>query len=173
MNKLSFNAMRGPAVVVIAGLAGGLAEVLWIGASAALLGVDAAHVAREVAATVLPAMATLAAAPWFGLGVHFALSIALAAMFGFVSRRTGLPATPGVWLVAAVALLAGVWAMNFLVVLPWLNPAFTGLLPIGVTFISKLLFAVALWTVFAALARNPPARARTGARDPWSRHETA
>lgn len=158
MNRLPLFTTRDPVVVVIAGLAGGLAEVLWVGASAAVLGVDAMHVAHEVAVTVLPAVATSAAAPWLGFAVHFALSIVLAVAFSFVIGRAWL--RMGGRLIAAVALLAGVWAVNFLVVLPWLNPAFTALLPLGVTFVSKLLFAIALWGVFAVLLSHPRARAR-------------
>lgn len=162
MNELSFSSMRGPAVVVIAGLAGGLAEVLWIGASAAILGVDAANVAREVAATVLPAIATSTTVPWMGLVVHFALSIALAVAFSFIIRRAGMPAGRGRGLAAAVVVLASVWAVNFLIVLPWLNPAFTELLPAGVTFVSKLLFAFALWSVFAMHSWSSRITAKVG-----------
>jgi hypothetical protein len=157
MNRTSFNLAHGTRVVVIAGLAGGLAEVLWIGASAAVLGVDAVRVAREVAATVMPAAATAE----LGLAVHLALSLALAAVFSGVTGHIWPHAGQGVLLVAAVALLAGVWAVNFLVLLPWLNPAFTALLPLGVTFVSKLLFAFALWGALAVSSWSPRHAARS------------
>ena len=163
MNRLSINAVHGPAIVVIAGLVSGLAEVLWVGASAAVLDVDAALVARQVAATVLPAVADSTAAPWLGLAVHFALSVVLAAAFGLINERVWPHLGIGARLVAAMALLAGVWAVNFLVLLPWLNPVFTTLLPLGVTFVSKLLFALALWGVFAALMWNPRSPTRANA----------
>jgi hypothetical protein len=44
--------------------------------------------------------------------------------------------------------LATVWAVNFLVVLPYLNPGFVDLLPYSVTLVSKLLFGVSAATVF-------------------------
>lgn len=163
MNRPSFNTTRGPGVVVIAGLAGGLAEVLWVGASAAVLGVDATHVVREVAATVMPAATATAE---LGLAVHFALSLALAAVFSYITGRIWPHAGLGERLAAAVVLLASVWAVNFLVVLPWLNPAFTTLLPPGVTFVSKLLFALALWGVFAVLSWNPRARTQRSQASP-------
>lgn len=159
VSKLSWKVVRSPVVVVIAGLVSGLMEVLWVSASAAVLGVDAVHVAREVAATVMPASTATVEQ---GLALHFTLSLALAALFGQINERIWPHAGLGMRLVAAVAFLAGVWAVNFLVVLPWLNPAFTLLLPLGVTFVSKLLFALALWSVFAMLAWNP--RVRTEAR---------
>ena len=163
MNRLSINAVHGPAIVVIAGLVSGLAEVLWVGASAAVLDVDAALVARQVAATVLPAVADSTAAPWLGLAVHFALSVVLAAAFGLINERVWPHLGIGARLVAAMVLLAGVWAVNFLVLLPWLNPAFTTLLPLGVTFVSKLLFALALWGVFTLLLWNPRSPTRANA----------
>ena len=45
---------------------------------------------------------------------------------------------------SAAVTLALVWLMNFFVVLPALNPAFTELLPYPLTFASKLLFAIAM-----------------------------
>jgi hypothetical protein len=43
--------------------------------------------------------------------------------------------------------LATVWAVNFLLVLPYLNPRFVDLLPYSVTLASKLLFGLAAATV--------------------------
>lgn len=153
MSRLSFNTardtVRGPGVVVIAGTAGGLAEVLWVAASAAQFDVDAARVAGEVAATVLPVLPVSAVAPALGLFVHFVLSLALAAVFGFVLERVGPQAGPVAQVAAALTLLTVVWAVNFLVLLPWLNPVLTTLLPPGVTFTSKLLFALAMAGTFA------------------------
>lgn len=146
MNGHSIKMTHGPVVIVIAGLAGGLTEVLWVGASATVLGVDAVHLAREVAATVISAAVATAE---LGLVVHFALSLALAAVFSYIAGRVWPHAGASVQLVAAMAMLACVWAVNFLVVLPWLNPVFTTLLPLGITFVSKLLFALALWAVLA------------------------
>ncbi len=155
MNESFFNASQVPAAVVVAGLAGGLAEVLWIGASAMALGVDGWRVVREVAVTVLPVAADSSTAPALGFIVHFVLSIALAAGFVHVLERVRPQTGPGAWLAAAVVSLAIVWSVNFLVVLPWLNPAFVTLLPFGITFISKLLFAVAMWGAFTGLSWSP------------------
>jgi len=50
---------------------------------------------------------------------------------------------PELTIVSATAALALVWAVNFFLVLPHVNPAFTMLMPYPVTFISKLLFGLA------------------------------
>jgi len=44
----------------------------------------------------------------------------------------------------AVVALSGVWAINFFVVLPTLNPVFVTLMPYGITLISKMLFGLAM-----------------------------
>lgn len=155
MDKLLADGPQVPGHVVIAGLVGGLAEVLWVGASAMMLGVDGWQVAREVAVTVLPFVAGAAIAPVLGFIVHFVLSIALAAGFVLAAERVWPQAGLGGRLVAAVTLLAVVWSVNFLVVLPWLNPVFVTLLPLGVTFVSKLLFAFAMWGAYAVLLWSP------------------
>lgn len=127
--------------VVAAGAAGGAAEVLWISGAAAVLGVEGSHIARAVTGTVVPVAADTAWAPWLGLAIHFLLSFALAAVFiPLLARRLHRAAL----ITAGVGTLALVWAFNFVVLLPVVNPAFTTLLPYPVTLISKLLFGLAM-----------------------------
>jgi hypothetical protein len=68
------------------------------------------------------------------------LGVAVAAAFSapLLRRIGGWPRSTLV-----VATLGIVWAVNFLVVLPVLEPAFLTLLPLAVTLASKLLFGVA------------------------------
>jgi hypothetical protein len=44
---------------------------------------------------------------------------------------------------AVVALLMTVWAINFFVVLPVVNPGFVTVVPLAISFISKTLFGIA------------------------------
>ena len=136
-------------VIILAGLAGAMAEVVWIAAYCALTPLHGSEVLRGIAATVAPTIAQMAWAPILGLLIHFALGIAVAYAFAAVvwkgfSRRRGARAT----LVSAVIALGAIWAFNFSIVLPNWNPEFAGLLPYGVTFASKLLFGAALAVVF-------------------------
>src|SRR5689334_1046355 len=73
--------------MLVAGLVGGLAEVLWVSLYAAFTPADSAVVAREVTETVFGAGAGGAYAPMLGVGLHMLLSIALAAMFTVVVWR--------------------------------------------------------------------------------------
>jgi hypothetical protein len=142
---MKLDADRGIARVAVAGAAGGAAEVLWIGLVAAVLGIDGSRIAQAVTTTVLPSFETSWAA-WLGLGIHFLLSLALAAVFApVVARRL----RGAVLVAAAVGALGLVWALNFFVLLPALNPAFTTLLPLQVTLASKLLFGAVMGLVLA------------------------
>jgi len=146
--------------VLLAGLAGGLAEVLWVMGYSALTPLTTATVAQEITRTVLPPMATSAAAPVLGLGIHLLLSLALALVF--VRVLTFLSAWHGQAsriLANGVLALLVVWMVNFLLVLPVLNPAFTALMPWPVTFISKGLFGLAMGVVLLS-----PAVHRTASR---------
>jgi hypothetical protein len=129
---------------LLAGTAGGAAEVLWIAAYSSGTQTRSLDVAREVTASLFPAAAELAAAPLLGIAIHMLLSLAL----GLVLAKLLLGWARG-WLVTgAIAALACVWALNFLVVLPAVNPAFVTLMPLAVTLASKLLFGAALgWTL--------------------------
>lgn len=135
--------------VMVAGAAGGAVEVLWIALATVLLGVEGWQVSRAVTATVFPAYAVAEFAPWVGLAIHFALSFALAAVFVYAAGRR----LRGVALFAAATVsLGAVWSINFLVLLPALNPVFTTLLPHPVTLVSKLLFGVAMAAVLHSSA---------------------
>jgi hypothetical protein len=136
--------------VLVAGLAGGIAEILWVLAYGAFAPVSATEVAREVTASVLPGAAASAAAPALGVGIHLALSIALAGAFVAALARL-FPGRHGAagYVAIAVAALAGVWALNFLLILPVLNPRLVTLMPYAATLASKALFGLAMGAMLA------------------------
>ena len=103
--------------------------------------IEMAEIAREVSATVAPMSAASALAPWLGLIIHFLLSLALALVF---ARVVGNRLRGAALLAASVGTLAAVWAFNFFVLLPAINPEFVTRLPYGVTLVSKLLFGVGM-----------------------------
>ena len=143
--------------VLIAGLVGGLAEVAWVSLYAALTPLDGATVGREITETVFGDAAGGAYAPFFGFGIHMVLSIALAAAFTVALWRWAAHAGKAGILGASIGTLAAIWAMNFFVVLPATNPAFVGLMPLSVTFTSKMLFGAAMGLALCRVPRRSPA----------------
>ena len=134
-----------PAAVILAGLAGALAEVIWIAAYCSIMPLTGNEVLQQITASVFPSAGGAAWAPALGLIMHFALGIAVAYGFAIlvwqpVARRMGSGAT---WCTALLA-LSSIWAINFFVLLPTINPAFAGLMPYSVTFASKGLFGAAM-----------------------------
>ena len=142
---------RSLAIGALAGFAGGTAEIIWVGLYAAVAGISATAVAQGVTTAVLPVDGATAAALWGGIVIHMALAVALGAALGSAFRAVPLPFSgPWVQSSAVVAVLVAVWAVNFLVVLPWLSPAFVDLLPYPVSFTSKLLFGLTAAAVLGA-----------------------
>ena len=135
--------------IVLAGLAGGFAEMLWIAIYGALSPVSATEIAREVTASVFPGAASAPGSLALGIGIHLALSIALAFAF-FALLRNFLHGDTGT-IVIAVGALVVVWAFNFLVLLPVVNPRFPTLLPFAATLLSKALFGAAMGATLAKL----------------------
>lgn len=131
--------------LLLAGLAGGVAEILWVALYSIFATASGSEIARQVAASLWPPLASGAFAVPAGIAIHLALSLALGAFFAaaiwlpFARRHGG-----AVTLASAVVVLAGVWVVNFFIVLPVLNPAFVLLMPYGVTLFSKLLFGIAM-----------------------------
>ena len=135
------------------GLAGGLAEVLVVGAYAGVAGVDAENVAGAIATAVRvdPGSAIV------GLAVHMAMAAGLGLALLAGAKASGLLRDRSAMQTYALALLAlgAIWALNFFVVLPVFSPGFVHLLPYPVTLTSKLMFAVAA----VARLRSMPADA--------------
>jgi len=133
----------------IAGLAGGAMEVAWIALYQSLSGHDGAIVARGVTQTVIPDLAAAPSAVALGLAIHMALAVGLGIVIAVMVPKL-LPRIVGTVLepMLVVALLVGVWAMNFFVVLPAINPDFVTLVPYGASLASKVLFGFAAATVF-------------------------
>ncbi len=128
---------------VIAGAAGGLAEIAWVTLYADVTGGNAAVLARGVttAAGLASLFPSLSAA--LGIALHMALAVTLGialafAWRGFSFRREAVSPFPLV-----LAALAGVWVVNFFLVLPIVSPAFVHLMPYSVSLVSKMLFALA------------------------------
>lgn len=137
--------------ILLAGLLGGAAEVVWIGIYAWLTPIEGVAVSRAVATTVFPALADPLVATLSGVAIHFALSVATAVLFCWLVWRPLANVTHGLnaAILASLIALAGVWAVNFLVLLPLINPAFVLLLPYSVTLVSKLIFGVAMgWALY-------------------------
>ena len=143
--------------VIVAGLAGGLIEVAWILSYSSISSASAAEVARQITCSVMPYSVNAGSAVLLGVGIHLLLSIALAAgfvvlLYGPVARRFG---ATGVF-ISGLATLSAIWAVNFLILLPALNPAFPMLMPYAVTFTSKLLFgAVMSWVLVKSPKMQP------------------
>jgi hypothetical protein len=142
-------------LALVAGAAGGVAEMLWMAAYSSLAPSSAVQVAEAVTASVVPGAAHLAFAPVFGVLIHMLLSVALGVglaklVLWPIASRYGA----GLLLPAALAALAVVWAVNFFLILPALNASFVTLMPLAATLTSKLLFGAALgWTLHADRAR--------------------
>ena len=135
--------------ILLAGLAGGVAEILWVALYSIFAQASGSEIARQVTASLWPSLASGAFAVPVGIAIHLALSLALGAIFAAAiwlpfARQRGSVVT----LTCAVVALASVWAMNFFIVLPALNPAFVMLMPYEVTLLSKLLFGIAMAWAF-------------------------
>lgn len=132
-------------LIALGGLAGGLAEVVWVTLYALASDISAVEVARQVTASLSPAAAAWAIAPALGVAIHMVLALTLAALCApllmrFAARREGAAALVLLSLIA----LTTVWAVNFFVVLPTVNPDFIKLMPYAATLASKMLFGLAM-----------------------------
>lgn len=145
------------------GLAGGAAEVAVVGLAALSAGIGGWFVAEGVSAATFGDLFRGDQAVAVGMIVHFALSFLIAACFvpfaAQVERRFGAVAV----VAASAAALSAVWAMNFFVVLPRVAPEFVTVVPLEVSFLSKLSFGVVMGLALVSPSRINESRPRTPA----------
>jgi len=154
------SAIRTGSTGAIAGLAGGGAEIGWIAIYQHLSGGEAAAVARGVTVPLFPTLGTATVAVPLGIAIHMGLATLLGVAIA-VLVRSQLPRSAPMVLepLAVVGLLVGVWATNFFLVLPAINPAFVALTPDTTGLISKVLFGAAAALVLRLLDEPHPAAA--------------
>ena len=129
---------------IVAGAAGGIAEVAWVTCYAGLTGGSPAAVARGVT-TAAGVNALLPAFPvGLGAAVHMLLAVALgiALVCAWTALRARGPVLNNPYPFTLTALTA-VWVINFFVVLPIVSPTFVHMVPYAVSLASKLLFGLA------------------------------
>ncbi len=128
---------------ILAGAAGGLAEIIWVSIYSTVSGASAASVAYGVT-TAAGLTALFPSAPAaVGIAIHMTLAVllgvALACLWQGTAGRFSLQGR----FAGVLALLAAVWAVNFFVVLPAISPDFVHMVPYAVSLTSKLLFGLA------------------------------
>jgi hypothetical protein len=135
----------------LGGIAGGVAEIGWIGFYGTATGTPLGPVARGIVESVSPALVASARATEFGILIHLGLALVLGIGLALAfSLASPCPKGGHSEFALTIPVLATVWTVNFLLVLPQVNPAFVHLLPYGVTLSSKLLFGFAAAATFRA-----------------------
>ena len=135
---------------IVAGAAGGIAEIIWILVYATATGTDAATLARGITtaagANLIFANGSVAAGVVVHMVLAVTLGVALAFTWTYFSRRWARQMSPYVLVTFA---LAAVWVVNFLFVLPLLSPDFVQIVPYPISLASKLLFGLAASAVLS------------------------
>lgn len=137
-------------VGAVAGLAGGAAEIAWILLYSGLGTVDGNSVAQGVTATFSDSVAVSSAGVTLGVLIHMMIAIVLGIAIALVSRKI-LPQVRSVLLEPCFVVtgLVGVWAVNFYLLLPVINPDFVHLLPLEASLASKVFFGIAAASVLS------------------------
>lgn len=135
--------------ILLAGMAGGMAEIVWFGLVGLLLSMNVQDVAAGITASVSPDWGASPYAAFTGVLIHLFLSVALAAVYIATLGRWSISrfGLAGQLLIGMSALVL-VWAMNYLVILPVLNPSFIELSTYGLSLPSKALFGITMALTF-------------------------
>lgn len=131
-----------------AGLAGGLAEVVFMSLYSAISGMSGETVLSLITYTFSGSefsFGQLGAAS--GLAIHLLLSAAIGFVFGasmYAMRGGADRPSYGRVAVSGAVVLVGIWAFNFFLLLPQINPLFVSYVPLTAAFLSKLMFGLSL-----------------------------
>jgi hypothetical protein len=136
---------------ILAGFLGGLIEIGWVSLYADITGQDARAFARGVtSATGVRALLPSFHSPLLDISVNMTFVVLLSLLLtfawrAFAEKRNLINPFPFM-----LAVLAGVWVINFFVVLPMFRPGFIHLVPYPVSLGSSLLLGI----VIAAVLRE-------------------
>lgn len=134
---------------VIAGLAGGAVEISWIALYMYFSGGEAAVIARGVSQTLFPQLVSPTVAVPVGIAAHMGLAIILGIVISIFIRSVLPHTTSAIFeILGVITVLVAVWAINFFVILPVINPDFVTLVPYATSLTSKVLFGAAAALVF-------------------------
>jgi hypothetical protein len=127
-----------------AGAAGGLAEIAWVALYAGVTGGDAAIIAKGVTSAAGVSAFLPSSTVMLGIIVHMSLAVIVGILLAFAWRelREQWPSLKNPYPLALAA-LAGIWVLNFFIMLPIVSPAFVHLVPYCISLTSKLLFGIA------------------------------
>jgi hypothetical protein len=139
---------------VLLGLAGGIAEVIWIALYGSMAAIDPSEVSLAINAAVqraLPGLPLVTTALMQGILIHMVAAVALGVALAFIWRSLladrQAPVNEYTFMIGALTII---WALNFFVVLPLISPAyldlhraFVELVPYPVSLASKILFGLA------------------------------
>lgn len=138
---------------LVAGLVGGLAEVIWI--TVLTRAGETPEVARGITAAITTEFAVLTYGPLLGLTIHFILAGALGVAMGLIwIRFLGRSFLNWGGTIFAVATLCFVWTVNFHVVLPIISPEFLKLVPSEIGLSSKIIFALGFLSAWQLIDRR-------------------
>jgi hypothetical protein len=143
---------------ILAGLLGGLIEIGWVSLYGEITGEDARAFARGITSAVgvralLPSFHSAFLDVLANMTFVVVLSVVLTFAWRAIAGKRNWT-NPFPFMLAA---LAGVWVINFFVVLPIIRPAFIHLVPYPVSLASALLLGV---VVAAVVREEAPSRRR-------------
>ena len=135
--------------IVLAGIAGGTVEIIWVLLYSFGSPLQASSVAEEVTRSFLPQMAGVTAV-LAGVLIHYFLAMLIAGVAAIAYLRVFAGDIDETTMLAtSIAALVAIWTVNFFFVLPVVNPNFVTLMPLGITLVSKILFGLAMgWAFF-------------------------
>jgi len=132
----------------VAGFAGGLAEVVVMGLYSGTGALSGMKILSLITATFAPdGFAFGALGAFDGLVIHLALSLAIGAGFGilqYLLHKDRAVVSHATVLISGVSILVCIWAFNFFILLPRINPAFVAYVPLAPSFVSKFSFGLSL-----------------------------
>lgn len=158
-----------------AGLAGGIAEVVFMSVYGSFSGMSGERLLSLITYTFFDAAFSYGAlGAVSGLAIHLVLSAIIGVFFGafmYALHGGADRASYGRVAVSGIVILIGIWAFNFFVLLPKINPQFVSYVPLTAAFFSKLMFGISvgvyakLLGAFAAKGAQQRLETTGGAKD--------
>ncbi len=133
-----------------AGLLGGLAEIAWMYAYNLNNTIGLKEISREISATLHISSSNYA----IGLIIHLSLSLLIGLGYGKIILEKYCKNNLGAILMSSLLVLAVIWVSTFKLILPILNNDMANIVPMHISFISKMLFGLFMALSYHGLNRQ-------------------
>ncbi len=125
-------------ILIMSGLLGGLAEIIWM----YIYHLNTNTGLKEISYEIVRTLHISSINPYSGLIIHLSLSVLIGVAYGKIIFEKLCKRNVLLGVLSSLLILCSIWLCTFKLILPVINPDMANIVPESISFISKMLFGI-------------------------------